>query len=245
MLVLVTAGVCLAIGLYLARGGGAPWSSATLLGNAFKHALDDIERRVDRIMRARRERNGAPPKYPAVKLSGPYALWREQHNTTSYAIDYTLERARSTATLLRAVFWQHMRSPEGPGLACMCMHHLHVDRLLRARDRPLIMYRLCGVYNAQQEQLYMMANPKMSGGSKEPRVELREHSVSCPENYWRTVRRNEVLFLDWVDPFTQRAQYRRFGGPESYCMQLALEEMAPGKAHCANGTDEGQLVGEI
>jgi hypothetical protein len=240
-LFIVTAIICIALSAAAYR--------SFRIGSVANHLLNNIEEYVDGILRDRHhhrhhnKRSGittttiegvrVSPNHPIMKRSGPYELWSEQHNTTSHAIDYTMEQARSTALVLRASFLQHMQQQPGGKLACMCMHHIHVDRLQKSKDAPLIIYQLCGVYNAHEKQLYMMANPRKSGGgSKEPSVELMEHSVSCPKDHWRTVRRHEVLFLDWVDPFTRQGRYRLFSGDESYCMQLALEEMAPGNAHC-------------
>jgi len=160
-------------------------------------------------------------------LTGPYELWGEEHNTTSLPINYRMDAAKSTAIVLRAAFWLHMSA--NADLNCLCMHHLHMDRL----GNRTVLYQLCGVYNRQQGQLYMMANPKKGGGSTENAEEVTEHSVSCPEDHWRTVRRQRSFYVDWVDPFTQDPTYRLFTGPESYCLQLAMEEMsAPGNAHC-------------
>lgn len=180
---------------------------------------------------------GLPSTHPLVLKQGPYELWAEQHNTTSHRINCGLDIAKSTARVLRAAFWNHMSTPDASGIPkCMCMHHLHMDRLPKApgQKQAVLLYQLCGVYNPDQDQIYMMANPTKSGSTREADVELQEHSVSCPRDHWRVVKRHETVFIDWIDPFTERAMYREFTGDAAYCMQLALEEMGvPGNAHCA------------
>ena len=159
-----------------------------------------------------------------------YELWTTPHNTRSDLIDYRMAEARRLFRVLQTVFADHLR--QNTGLACLCMHHLHLDRALpEGKDiSHLKLYQVCGVKNRRNDQLYMLVNPKLGGGSNATKV-YSENSVSCESDQFQSRKRRQQVFIDWIDPETSDMMYYKFKGVDAACLQLALDEFK-GDAHC-------------
>lgn len=131
------------------------------------------------------------------------------------------------ARVLAAAFFQHLHrgKKKKSGVPCMCMYHLHGDLAPEAPPEP-VLWQICGVWNAAQAQLYMLANPRISGGSKAV-IEREERSVRTGQT--QTVKRTLAVFVDYTDPETDVGFYRLWQGDAALCLQQAMEEMNPPK----------------
>ena len=162
----------------------------------------------------------------------PYDLWTSPHNTKSNPIEYTLKEAKKLSRALEIVFKTHLT--QNPDIPCLCMHHLHVDRILKkvkdAKIDQLILYQICGVYNKEMDQMYVMANPRISGGGNKTSV-YSEKSVACQSKNYINRKRSSQVFIDWIDPQSEDNLYYKFNGFKSACLQLAMDEFK-GDAHC-------------
>ena len=162
----------------------------------------------------------------------PYDLWTTPHNTKSNPIDYTLKEAKQLSRALETVFKTHLK--QNPDIPCLCMHHLHVDRILKkvkdANIDQLILYQICGVYNKAMDQMYVMANPRIGGGGNKTSV-YSEKSVACQSKKYINKKRSSQVFIDWIDPQSEDNLYYKFNGVTSACLQLAMDEFK-GNAHC-------------
>ena len=130
--------------------------------------------------------------------------------------------AKPILAALEPSFRHHLTS--NTQYSCLCMHHLNIG--VDAQQR----LQVCAVYNRAVDQLYLMANPRITGHSK--RVDSYiESSISCAVNPPPAHDRYRSIFLEWDTPNGGEEVYARFEGEKAICMQIALDEMK-GDAHC-------------
>jgi hypothetical protein len=163
-----------------------------------------------------------PVERTPLQIKGTvYPLHQVPQDTSSVPLDLSAHHARPLVSSLESSFVHYLLS--NSMYPCLCMHHMRVPSEKR--------YSLCAASN--RDQLYMMANLDIIGGSNETAL-LRETSVACDAPYNR--RRHLSVFVSWECPRTNQRLYSRFEGATAMCLQIAYDELRGGARHCENET---------
>jgi hypothetical protein len=154
-----------------------------------------------------------------------YPLKRQhEHDTKSLPLKMRSFGARALLASVERSLETHLEASSQ--YACLCMHHL-----ADIPGNPQLA-QVCGV--KAKDKMLLLVNPELIGyGDTE--TSYHEASVSCPENSTRSVKRRNIIAVEWTDTIsvTHERVFARFSGATSVCLQLALDEMQGGQKHCS------------